>query len=212
MAKHPSSAKTAAGKIFVLLAFFIPILIIIYMPFIPGSAKIDPSERLMVAELGGNLIQIDKSSLETFDRLFVQTGIVKGTKNFIGAKWQIGKLRLMTKLEEVRTRWIDGFWWTIFKAIWRVHALAHMMLLIGVCLCLPAVLDGALISRRRQYQFKGVSRVQYFSSVILFATVAGLLISLPFWPIPLSFYFIVAMMPVAAFSSWLFAANLRAWR
>ena len=214
MAAHPSRAKTSPGKILALLALFLPVLLLIFSPFFYTASTIAPEERKMVVQLGGNLRQVDKNALDTFEGMFVQSGIMHLSRSLIGGDpdqplLTTENVRLQ---QEVRMGWVNRFWWLVFKAIWRLYALAHMLLFIAICLCLPAVTDGALISRRKRYQFHGVSRLEHFFSVNLFAAVLGLFISLPFWPVDLNVWWVIGMMACAALSSWFFASNIRSWR
>ena len=214
MAAHPSRAKTSPGKILALLALFLPVLLMAFLPFFTPSVSIAPVERRMVVQLGGNLEQIDQKALETFDALFVQSKIMDHSRSFIGGNPNQPLLTYenIRMQHNVRHAWINSFWWILFKALWRFYALSHMLLLIALCLCLPAVIDGALIARRKLYQFRGKSRIAHFFSVNLFSATLGLFISIPFWPIDLNLWWVIGLTVSAALSSWFFASNIRSQR
>ena len=214
MAAHPSRAKTSAGKILALLALFLPVLIMVYLPFFVVSTVIAPVERRMVTQLGGDIEQVDEKALATFDALFVQTQIVHYSRRLIGGEPNQPLLanKNVRMQHNVRADWINRFWSLVFKAVWRFYALSHMLLPVAICLCLPAVTDGALIGRRKLYQFQGASRVAHFFSVNFFALVLGLFMSIPFWPVDLDLWWIIGMMTCAALSCWFLASNSRSKR
>ena len=214
MAAHPSRAKTSPGRILALLALFLPVLLLAFSPFFITSSAIAPVERRMVTQLGGDLIQVDQKALDTFDALFVKTEIMRHSRSLIGGSPNQPLLthENLRMQHNVRMGWINSFWWLVFKALWRFYALAHMLLFIAICLCLPAVIDGALISRRKLYQFRSASRIAHFFSVNLLAAVLGLFTSIPFWPVDLNIWWVTGMMACAALCSWFFASNIRSRR
>jgi hypothetical protein len=189
--------------------FLIPLMALIFMPvFMPPEAFDLPKDEFKMAAAAG--IDVNRATIaatEQFDAWFVRTGIVKGTLEIFQPK--VTPKKGIEGFAKWMDDWITGFWLAVYRALWRLHALAPVYLAAAACYVIPAVIDAATVRGRKVYRFEYHNPVYFYSASHAFVLIFGLAFMIPLLPMSLTIAVIFGSALAAAVAAWIAVANFQ---
>lgn len=209
MAVHPSSVKNTFARHMTFWMLFLPLLTLILIPLVMPEQGVEPTEMMMVRDMGIDLPALEKSSTATFSNWFVNTGVMAATVDFFSGRnaGNHGSVQNGTS-----AKWIKGVWVIVYRAIWRMKALSSIFFLPVALLCVPALLDGLSVRARKWYRLESHNNVSFYSSGHTVTMAVGLFVFLPFVPITLTANMLAIMLLALVCGIWLVTANYQQGR
>ena len=131
MAVHPAAVSNSFLRHFIFWGLFLPLLSVILVPLVWPDQSIQKAEVAMVKDLGGDLVGLNHQTDTTFRRWFVDTKVVSATETFFAGNATLQAAEEGTK---VSSQWIYGVWMMVYRAIWRLKALAMVFFAPVLCL------------------------------------------------------------------------------
>lgn len=202
MAVHPASVSNTFGSHMILWCLFLPILSLVFIPLVLPDQPISEAEVAMVTSLNIDINTLTESANNTFNSVFIETGIKPKTVAFFHDSGALGSQGFAQK-------WITGVWMMIYKALWRGYVLAQVFFLPLLVLAAAAAVDGSGVRARKKYKFESPNPVFFYSSTHLVVLMTGLFAFLPLAPISLSTTMLVVLLLALAAGVWFSAANFQ---
>lgn len=202
MALHPTSVNNTFGRHFILWSLFLPLMLLIFIPFVWPDQKIDTKEVEMVSSFRVNVDDLTESVNKRFNGLFIESGVMAKSQAFFGDGSNEG-------VQGMAAKWIHGVWMMIYKAMWRMYVLGTIFFLPLLALAIPAAVDGFAVRARKKYRFENSNPVFFYSSMHLVVLMMGLFAFLPLAPISLTATMLFGLLLALAGGIWFAATNFQ---
>jgi hypothetical protein len=200
-----------------LLLFFV-----VLAPALLGKPTYSMSntEREYFTSIGVDTNQAEKRAFNTFKGLFIDTGIrstlnkffkptVSVDKNYGSGSVAPSQNQAFGRMGEISSKYIDGFWATLYKGLIRIHILWPIMLSVLLCLGIPCLIDGIVARTKKNYNFAYHNPVYFWTSGHSVVIVLGMSILLPFLPFSITMLAVTAFSVILCGSIWLLASNFQ---
>lgn len=197
------------------ILFWVLLLPFIFMLVAPSlmqadAMKVPAQEVQTLKTLGRDTQAVTASANRVFTDLFVTTGIVQATyKMFKSPLRPASDPKSVQSAASFSSRYVEGFWHLIYRAIWRVMGLWPVLSVLLLAVVLPATIDGLAIRGRKLDQFKPHNPVFFWASAHSAISVAGMFMILPLLPLPISVMMLYGAVGLIALSMWTTASNLQ---
>lgn len=202
MAVHPVAVKNTFGSHLILWCLFLPLLSLIFIPLLFPDQPISDTEVQMVANMNIDVNSLTDSANTRFTSLFIDSGFKPKSEAFFHGG-------SVNAFQGFGSRWINGVWMMIYKALWRGFVLARIFFLPLLVMAIAAAVDGSGVRARKKYKFETTNPVFFYSSTHLVVMMAGIFAFLPLAPISLSATALVALLVALAAGIWFSAANFQ---
>jgi hypothetical protein len=202
MAVHPVAVKNTFGSHLILWCLFLPLLSLIFIPLLFPDQPISDTEVQMVASMHIDVDSLTESANARFTSLFIESGAKPKSEAFFHAG-------SANAFQGFGSRWINGVWMMIYKALWRGYVLARIFFIPLLVMAIAAAVDGSGVRARKKYRFETTNPVFFYSSTHLVVMMTGLFTFLPLAPISLSATILVGLLVALATGVWFSAANFQ---
>lgn len=193
----------------------LPFFAITLMPaFMNESAmKLPASEQHTLIALGQDPIKVTERANTVFSSTFIDTGIVAMSRKLFFADpsqfLRSDTPNVSKEAVNMTSKYFDGFWHMIYRAIWRVLGLWGVLSVLLLAVVIPAIIDGLSMRGANMDQYKPNNPVFFWASTHTAISVMGLFLFLPFLPFAISVYLLYGIVAVVALMLWTSANNLQ---
>jgi hypothetical protein len=202
MAVHPVAVKNTFGSHLILWCLFLPLLSLIFIPLLFPDQPVSDTEVQMVASMNIDVDSLTESANAKFTSLFIESGLKPKSEAFFHGG-------SANAFRGFGSRWINGVWMMVYKAVWRGYVLARIFFIPLLVMAIAAAVDGSGVRARKKYKFETTNPVFFYSSTHLVVMMTGLFTFLPLAPISLSATVLVGLLVALAAGVWLSAANFQ---
>jgi len=189
----------------------LPFALFLFVPaMVPREEMRVPREEVkMLYLLGQDAAKITERADETYQDLFVATGLVGWTKKLFMSEVKEDDPKFFRNLARSTTRYHENLWNMVYRAIWRLAGLWPTFVALMLAVALPALIDGLVVRAKKVDVFESHNPVFFWSAGHSLVMVVGVFVLLPLLPYPISINILYGSIAAIAAALWITASNFQ---
>lgn len=189
----------------------LPFALFLFVPaMVPREEMRVPREEVkMLYLLGQDAAKITERADETYQDLFVATGLVGWTKKLFMSEVKEDDPKFFRNLARSTTRYHENLWNMVYRAIWRLAGLWPTFVALMLAVALPALIDGLVVRAKKVDVFESHNPVFFWSAGHSLVMVVGVFVLLPLLPYPISINILYGSIAAISAALWITASNFQ---
>ncbi len=189
----------------------LPFALFLFVPaMVPREEMRVPREEVkMLYLLGQDAAKITERADETYQDLFVATGLVGWTKKLFMSEVKEDDPKFFRNLARSTTRYHENLWNMVYRAIWRLAGLWPTFVALMLAVALPSLIDGLVVRAKKVDVFESHNPVFFWSAGHSLVMVVGVFVLLPLLPYPISINILYGSIAAIAAALWITASNFQ---